>query len=78
MMFYDGVRACSIFSLFIQDKNCDENTTERREDYAKIALLMFHPLRKLDDIIMDGESFASSKETRRQPCGRRGLKYYRT
>jgi hypothetical protein len=25
-----------------------------REDYAKIALLMFHPLQKLDDIMMDG------------------------
>ena len=25
-----------------------------REDYAKIALLMFNPLPKLDDIMMDG------------------------
>lgn len=44
MMYYDGVRVCSIFSLRIQDNNCDKNTTEMREDYAKIALLMFHPL----------------------------------
>ena len=54
MMYYDGVRVWSIFSLCIQDNNCDENTTETREDYAKTALLMFHPLQKLDDIMMDG------------------------
>jgi hypothetical protein len=31
-------------------KECDENTTELREEYTKLALLMFYPLRKLENI----------------------------
>jgi hypothetical protein len=35
MIYHDGVQVCSIFSLRIKDNDCDENTTEMREDYAK-------------------------------------------
>ena len=54
MMFYDGVRLCSIHKLRLHENDCDEITQEMREDYAKIALLMFYPLRKLGDIQFEG------------------------
>jgi hypothetical protein len=54
MIYYDGARLCSIFNLQIGKMECDENTTELREEYAKLALLMFYPLRKLEDIQIDG------------------------
>jgi hypothetical protein len=53
MIYYDGAQLCSIFNLRIRKKECDENTTELREEYAKLALLMFYPLRKLEDIQID-------------------------
>jgi hypothetical protein len=54
MTYYDGAQLCSIFNLRIGKQECDENTTELREEYAKLALLMFYPLRKLEDIQIDG------------------------
>jgi len=54
MMYYDGAQLCSIFNLHIWKTECDENTAELREEYAKLALLMFYPLRKLEDIQIDG------------------------
>ena len=54
MMYYDGARLCSIFKLRIHDEECDKNTTELREDYAKIVLMMFYPFQKLVDIQIDG------------------------
>ena len=53
-MYYNGVQVCSIFNLRIQVNDCDENTTEMREDYAKISLLMFYPFQQLDDIVING------------------------
>ena len=40
--------------LCLHDNDCDENIREMHEDYAKIALLMFCPFRKLEDIQLDG------------------------
>lgn len=54
MTYYDGARLCSIFNLCIGKQECDENTAALREEYAKLALLMFYPLRKLEDIQIDG------------------------
>ena len=54
MTYYDGARLCSISNLCIRKKECDENTTELREEYTKLALLMFYPLQKLEDIQIDG------------------------
>ena len=39
MMYYDGVRVCSIFNLCIQDKDCDKNITEMREDYTQNSII---------------------------------------
>ena len=46
--------AICIFNLRIRKHECDENTTALREEYAKLALLKFYPLRKLEDIQIDG------------------------
>ena len=54
MTYYDGARFCSKSNLCIRKQKCGENTTELREEYAKLALLMFYPLRKLEDIQIDG------------------------
>ena len=54
MTYYDGARLCSIFNLCIGKQECDENTAALREEYAKLALLMFYPLRKLEDIQING------------------------
>ena len=54
MTYYDGAQLCSILNLSIGKQECDENTTELREEYAKLALLMFYPLRKLEDIQIEG------------------------
>ena len=54
MIYYDGAQLCSIFNLLIRNMEYDENTAELREEYAKLALLMFYPLWKLEDIQIDG------------------------
>ena len=54
MTYYDGARLCSISNLRIRKQECGENTTELREEYAKQGLLMFYPLRKLEDIQING------------------------
>ncbi len=42
MMYYNGARLCSIFKLQIHDNECDDSTHDQREDYPKIALMMFY------------------------------------
>ena len=37
MMYYVGVRLCSIFKLRMHDDECDENSHEWTYDYAKIS-----------------------------------------
>ena len=43
-------KLCNIKDLKIKDDKVDAETMKKREDYAKMALLMFYPLRNLDDI----------------------------
>lgn len=54
MMYYDGARMSSFVKLRINDDVCDENMHKMHEDYAKLALLMFFPFRKLEDIKLEG------------------------
>ena len=54
MMYYDGARLCNSFKPQICNSECDENTHDKREDYAKIALMMFYPFRKLEDLQLNG------------------------
>ena len=43
-------KLCNIKDLKIKNAKVDAETTKKRKDYAKMALLMFYPLRNLDDI----------------------------
>lgn len=43
-------KLCNIKDLKIKEDKVDAETMKKREDYAKMALLMFYPLRNLDDI----------------------------
>jgi hypothetical protein len=52
-MYYYGGRMCPIAKLRLHDDDCDKNTHEMWEDYAKIALLMIYLFRKLEDIQHD-------------------------
>lgn len=49
----DG-KLCNIEELKIGIKKVDTATKRKRENYAKIALLMFYPLRNLNDIKLKG------------------------
>ena len=54
--YYDGNALCSQAKLHINDGAGTTNsfTDEYREDYARIALLMFYPLRSIEDIKLNG------------------------
>jgi regulatory protein YycH of two-component signal transduction system YycFG len=41
MMYYDSGRMRSMVKLHFRDDDCNKNTRELSEDYAKIALFMF-------------------------------------
>ena len=45
-MYYKGCNLCKLENLYIDDDITKSNqfTEEYREEYAKIALLMFYPL----------------------------------
>jgi hypothetical protein len=84
MMYYDGARMSSIVRLRINDDVCDENTHEMREDYAKLALLMFFPFRKLEDIKLEGSHWklfhrelTLLKKMNPLPSGQKVLKSYK-
>lgn len=57
-------KLCNIELLKIKSDNPDEDTIAYRENYAKIALLMFYPFRKIDDLKLEG-SFWTLFETQR-------------
>ena len=67
------------------ESEVDDVTTKRREDYAKMALLMFYPYQKLDDIKCNGaigkSIFMNSNYIRRvilENFGQRDSKFYKT
>ena len=67
-------KLCRVEDLEIRSTSSSEEAQVAREDYAKVALLMFYPFRMLDDITQDGsywklfcselELFYSDKPTR--------------
>ena len=67
-------KLCRVEDLEIRSTSSSEEAQVAREDYAKVALLMFYPFRMLDNITQDGsywklfcselELFYSDKPTR--------------
>ena len=54
IMFYDKDRLSEIRLLDLTSNHIHEETKRIREEYAKIALLMFYPFRTIEDIQLDG------------------------
>ena len=54
IMFYDKDRLSEIRLLDLTSTQIYEETARIREEYAKIALLMFYPFRTIEDIQLDG------------------------
>jgi hypothetical protein len=50
-------KLCPIEELDLHSTNTDEVTIEKREMYAKMALIMFYPFRELSDLSCIGESY---------------------
>ena len=50
-------KLCPIEELDLHSTNPDEITIEKREMYAKMALIMFYPFRELSDLTCIGESY---------------------
>jgi len=60
-------RLCLLKELELQSDTPTDTALSKREDYAKIALMMFYPFRSLDDlsdIVIDEDSTVVSKRTR--------------
>lgn len=49
-----GGKLCDVALLEVTEATVDEKVMCRREDYAKMALLMFYPFRTLGDLQLDG------------------------
>ena len=43
-------KLCNIEMLHMNENDVDDRITQYREDYAKMALVMFYPFRTLDDL----------------------------
>lgn len=56
MTYYEGTALCGLEYLNLDDdiNRTNSFTEEYREDYAKIALLMFYPFRTLEDTKING------------------------
>ncbi len=50
-------KLCPIEEIDLHLTNPDEITIEKREMYAKMALIMFYPFRELSDLTCIGESY---------------------
>lgn len=61
----DG-KLCRIEELDIKNENPGKSTRGKREDYAKMALLMFCPFRELDDLKDGGSYWAKFDAFRRR------------
>lgn len=63
--YYDGAALCGLANLNIDSASSTSKSSiiidEYREDYARIALLMFYPYRKLEDIMINGSYWAVFK-----------------
>ena len=53
---------CDVELLRLNDSEVDDCTTSYRESYAKMALLMFHPFRTIDDIQLQGSFWKMYKQ----------------
>jgi len=57
-------KLCSLIELDIQNENSTEKSHDKREMYAKMALLMFYPYQTLNDIKIDGSYWKKFNEQR--------------
>jgi hypothetical protein len=53
-VFLPKGRVCKIEELDLSSDNPTEEEQEKREDYAKMALIMFYPFRTLKELKSDG------------------------
>ena len=53
-VFLPKGRICKIEELELSSENPTEEAQEKREDYAKMALMMFYPFRTLDELNLEG------------------------
>eukprot|EP00956_Cyclotella_meneghiniana_P032179 scaffold87347_cov52-Cyclotella_meneghiniana.AAC.2 len=53
MMFYDGESLCNMNYLQLGHSDVDPIAQEFREEYAKIALMMFYPFRNKNDLLLN-------------------------
>ena len=57
-------KLCNIEELELNSHNPTSLAKEKREDYAKFALLMFHPFRNLDDLKTNGSYWTTFNDAR--------------
>ena len=53
---------CRIKDLDLDNRASSTHVTEMRESYTKFALLMFHPYREKEDIMMNGSYWKNDNE----------------
>ena len=53
MMFYDGDSLCNMEHLQLGHSEVNPIAKELREEYAKIALMMFYPFRNKSDLLLN-------------------------
>ena len=51
---HGGVKICSIYILWMQEEEYNENTKEQREGYATIALPFFYSFKTTSENQLDG------------------------
>jgi hypothetical protein len=57
-VFYTKEKLCSIDELQIGHQSNNDHISRLRENYARIALILFYPFRCMDDIKLNGSHWA--------------------
>lgn len=75
---YQQGNLCSMKELDLQNKRSTKESRPKRELYAKTALLMFYPLRTLDDIKIDGSFWKLFNKQRNRFKKKKRTKFWPT
>jgi hypothetical protein len=62
---YPEGKLCLLKELELTSDNPSQLAQKKREDYAKVALMMFYPFRKLDDLLTNGSYWTTFDRERR-------------
>ena len=80
-----GGKLCNVALLEVTEATVDKKVMCRREDYAKMALLIFYPFCTLGDLQLDGSywklfwrELCLHKEGKKYFFGQRALRFFKT